>query len=132
MPSSVVHAGFAALVAVGLLGSYYDRRALVFLIAVLLFPEADTVAGFVQTFVEVATDPETGATSVDAGQGGTTQNTHVPNPAQPSSGSEPGGAAGPVDRRAPIAVRGWQLYLVLVGLFTLVARKLQSTPEERP
>ena len=222
MPSSVVHAGFAVLVAVGLLGSYYDRRALVFLVAVLLFPEADTIAGlaldgahrsllhnlllpaavgavlywdatrerswvreragdygvrlvwvglfvhvfahvaldwyhldgvnlfypavdrffelsgeaylssaegFVQTFVEVATDPETGTASVDAGQGGTTQNTHVPNPAQPSSGS--GGEPGPVDRRAPIAVRGWQLYLVVVGLFTLAARKLQSGPGER-
>ena len=222
MPSSVVHAGFAVLVAVGLLGSYYDRRALVFLVAVLLFPEADTIAGlvldgahrsllhnlllpaavgavlywdttregswvreragdygvrlvwvglfvhafthvaldwyhldgvnlfypavdrffelsgeaylssaegFVQTFVEVAADPETGTTSVDAGQGGTTQNTHVPNPAQPSSGS--GGEPGPVDRRAPIAVQGWQLYLVVVGLFTLAARKLQSGPGER-
>ena len=222
MPSSVVHGGFAVLVAVGLLGSYYDRRALVFLVAVLLFPEADTIAGlaldgahrsllhnlllpaavgavlywdttreeswvreragdygvrlvwvglfvhvfthvaldwyhldgvnlfypavdrffelsgeaylssaegFVQTFVEVAADPETGTTSVDAGQGGTTQNTHVSNPAQPSSGS--GGDAGSVDRRAPIAVRGWQLYLVVVGLFTLAARKLQSGPGER-
>ena len=225
MPSSVVHAGFAFLVAAGLLGRYYGRRALIALLAVLLVPETDTIAGFVlegahrsllhnlllpavaavvlywdttrgdswlrgragdygvrlawvglfvhafahvaldwyhldginllypavdrffelsgeaylssaegfvQTFVEVATDPEAGTTSVDAGQGGTTQNTHVPNPAQPSSGSEPGGDAGPVDRRAPVAVRGWQLYLVLVGLFTLVARKLQSAPEERP
>ena len=223
MPSSVVHAGFAFLVAAGLLGSYYDRRALVFLVAVLLVPEADTLAGFVlagahrsllhnlllpavaavvlywdttrdgswlrrragaygvrlawvglfvhvfahvaldwyhldgvnlfypavdrffglsgeaylsttegfvQTFVEVAADE--GGTAVDAGQGGTTDNTHVANPAQPTDDTGAGGGGGdePVDRRAPIAVRGWQLYLVLTGLFAVAARSLQSAPPE--
>lgn len=219
MPSSVVHAGLAVLVAVGLLGSYYDRRALVVIVGVLLLPEADTLAGlvlegahrallhnvllpvligallywdttregswlrgrfgaygvrlawvglfvhvfthvaldwyhlagvnlfypvadrffeldgeaylstangFVQTFVEIGSDPETGSTTVDAGQGGTTQNTHIANPAQPSKDPEPG----PTDRRAPIAVQGWQLYLVVTGLVTLGAKKLQGSPPE--
>jgi hypothetical protein len=219
MPSSVVHAGFAFIVAVGLLGTYYDRRALVVLVGVLLVPEADTLAGlvlegahrallhnlllpaivapvlywdttredswlrdrfggygvrlawvglfvhafahvgldwyhldgvnlfyplvdrffeldgeaslstaegFVQTFVEVGTDPATGAPTVDAGQGGTTNNTHVANPAQPSKDPEPG----PLDRRAPIAVQGWQLFLVVAGLFTVAAKHVQGSPPE--
>ena len=57
MPSSVVHAGFAFIVAVGLLGTYYDRRA-------------------------------------------------------------------------PIAVQGWQLFLVLAGLFTVAAKHVQGLPPE--
>jgi hypothetical protein len=219
MPSSVVHAGFAFIVAVGLLGTYYDRRALVVVVGVLLLPEADTLAGlvlegahrallhtlllpaivapvlywdttredswlrdrfggygvrlawvglfvhvfahvgldwyhldgvnllyplvdrffeldgeaslstaegFVQTFVEVGRDPETGARTVDAGQGGTTNNTHVANPAQPSTDPDPG----PVDRRAPIAVRGWQLFFVGAGLFTVAAKQVQRSPPE--
>jgi membrane-bound metal-dependent hydrolase YbcI (DUF457 family) len=81
-----------------------------------------TSEGFVQTFVEVARNPETGGASIDAGQGGTTENTHVGSPAQPSREPEPG----PVDRRFPIAVYGWQLYLVCVGAFTLAAKRLQS------
>jgi hypothetical protein len=219
MPSSVVQAGFAFLMGVGLLGTHYDRRALVVLAGVILFPDADTLAGlvidgahrallhnlllpvlagallywdttregsllreragaygvrvawvglfvhvfahvaldwfhlegvnlfypavdrffelsgeaylstadgFVQTFVEVAPDPETGTTTVDAGQGGTTEDTHVANPAQPSDDPDPG----PTDRRAPIAVQGWQLYLVVTGLVTLGAKKLQSSPPD--
>ncbi|WP_254840719.1 metal-dependent hydrolase [Natronomonas marina] len=219
MPSSVVHAGLAFLLAVGLLGTYYDRRALVVVVGVLLFPEADTLAGlvldgahrallhnlllplavgavlywdtarekswlrarfgaaaariawvglfvhvfahvaldwyhlegvnlfypaidrffqlggraylstadgFVQTFVEITADPDTGTTTVDAGQSGTTSNTHVANPAQPSD--EPG--PGPTDRRAPVAVRGWQLYFVVTGLLTLGAKRLQSSPPD--
>ena len=219
MPSSVVHAGFAVLVGAGLLGTHYDRRALVALVGVLLFPEADTLAGlfidgahrsllhnlllpvlagallywdatreeswlrervgahgvrvawvglfvhvfahvaldwyhlegvnllypvvdrffelsgeaylstadgFVQTFVEVASDPETGTTTVDAGQGGTTDDTVVANPAQPSDDPDPG----PTDRRAPIAVRGWQLFLVVAGLVTVAAKHLQGAPPE--
>lgn len=223
MPSSVVHAGFALLLAVGLLGSHFDRRAVAVLVIVLLVPEADTVAGFVldgahrsllhnlllpavaavalyrdatreesrlrrrfgdrgvrvawvalfvhvfahvgldwyhldginlfypvvdrffelsgeiylstadglvQTFVEVTADE--GGTAVDAGQGGTTENTHVGNPAQPTDDTGGGGGGGsePVDRRAPIAVRGWQLYLVLTGLLAAGARTLQSAPPE--
>jgi hypothetical protein len=219
MPSSVVHAGFAFLVGVGLLGTYYDRRALVVLVAVLMLPEADTLAGlvlegahrallhtmllplvvgpllywdttredswlrdrvgaygvrlawvglfvhvfahvwldwyhlegvnllypvldrffkldgeaylstaegFVQTFVEVGTDPDTGSTAVDVGQGGTTRNTHVANPAQPARDPE----RGPTDRRAPVAVQGWQLFLVVAGLFSVAAKHVQGSPPE--
>lgn len=215
MPSTVVHAAVGFTVAAGLLGAYYDRRALAVVLVALLIPETDTFAGyvmdgahrallhnlvftalagvllywdiaresswlrgrygtrgvrlawvalfvhafahmafdwahldginvlfplhdrffqlsgeaylapaegFVQTFVDVASDPETGRTSVDAGQGGTTDDTHVASPAQPSR--EPD--TGPVDRRFPVAVQGWQLYLVGLGAFTLVAKRLQS------
>lgn len=220
MPSSVVHASLAVLLAIGLLGRYYDRRALAVVLVVLLLPEVDTLLGylmdgahrtvlhnyvltaaaavllswdatredswlrgqygergvrvawvallahafahlgldwahlsginvlwpvfdrfvaldgelylstadgFVQTFVEVASDPETGERNLDVGQGGTTRDTHVGSPAQPTR--EP--TTGPVDRRFPIAVQGWQLYVVLAGLFGLVARSLQ-TPRHAP
>jgi membrane-bound metal-dependent hydrolase YbcI (DUF457 family) len=215
MPSSVVHAALALAVAVGLLGRFYDRRALLVVLAIVLFPEVDTAIGwvmagahrtvlhtmmlsvvatpllywdttrddsvirgrwgergvriawvglfvhtfahvaldwshlaginvfwpftdrfytlegemylsttdgFVQTFVEVSRNPETGASVVDAGQGGTRAETHVANPAQPSADPEPG----PVDRRFPIAVQGWQLYVVLTGAFALAAKRLQT------
>jgi hypothetical protein len=215
MPSTVVHAAVGFTVAAGLLGAYYDRRALGVVLVALLIPEADTAAGwvmdgahrallhnlvvtalvaillywettrdrswlrdrvgsrgvhlawvalfvhafahmafdwahldginvlfplydrffqlsgeaylspsegFVQTFVEVATDPETGQQRVDAGQGGTTESTHVASPVQPSRDPDPG----PVDRRFPIAVQGWQLYLVALGAFTLVAKRFQT------
>jgi membrane-bound metal-dependent hydrolase YbcI (DUF457 family) len=215
MPSSVVHAALALAVAVGLLGRFYDRRALLVVLAIVLFPEVDTAIGwvmagahrtvlhtmmlsvvatpllywettrddsvirgrwgergvriawvglfvhtfahvaldwshlaginvfwpftdrfytlegemylsttdgFVQTFVEVSRNPETGASVVDAGQGGTRAETHVSNPAQPSADPEPG----PVDRRFPIAVQGWQLYVVLTGAFALAAKRLQT------
>lgn len=215
MPSSFVHVAFAFLLAVGLLGRFYDRRALAVVLAVVLLPELDTMLGyvmdgahrtvlhnatltaaaagvllwdttrrdsrlrgrygeygvrvawvalfahafahmamdwahlsginvlwpihdrffelggevylsttegFVQTFVQVATDPQTGGRSIDVGQGGTTVDTHVGSPAQPDREPDPG----PVDRRFPIAVRGWQLYLVLTGAFALVARRLQT------
>ncbi|TKX76198.1 metal-dependent hydrolase, partial [Halorubrum sp. SD626R] len=45
MPSTVVHAGFALLLAAGLLGAYYDRRALAVLLVVLVLPEADSFLG---------------------------------------------------------------------------------------
>lgn len=215
MPSSVVHAAVAFLLAVGLLGRFYDRRALLVILAVVLAPELDTAfgwamsgahrtvlhtmfgtavvavilywetaregswirarwgargvriawvglfvhtfahlaldwshlsginvawplvdqffrldgelyvsttEGFVQTFVEVSEDPETGAGVIDAGQGGTRAENHVSNPAQPSPDPEPG----PVDRRFPIAVGGWQLYLVVSSAFALVAKRLQT------
>ena len=47
MPSPVVHAGVAFLVGVGLLGTYYDRRALLVIVGLLLLPEIDTLAGLV-------------------------------------------------------------------------------------
>lgn len=215
MPSSVVHGALAALVAVGLLGRFYDRRALSIVLLIVVVPEVDTAfgwfmdgahrtvlhnmvfpvvlggllywettregswirtrwgargvrmvwvglfvhtlvhisldwahlsginllwpledrfftldgelalsttEGFVQTFVEISRDPETGGGVVDAGQGGTRADTHVPNPAEPSDEPEPG----PVDRRFPIAVNGWQLYLLFTGAFALVAKRLQT------
>lgn len=219
MPSTVIHAAVGFTVAAGLLGAYYDRRALAVVLVALLVPETDTLAGwvmdgahrallhnlvftalaglvlfwetrregswlrgrfgprgvrlawvavfvhafahmafdwahldginllfplhdrffqlsgeaylstsegFVQTFVELASDPETGQTTVDAGQGGTTNDTHVASPAQPSKEPQE-----EVDRRFPIAVRGWQLYLVGLGAFTLVAKQLQSPDPSR-
>jgi membrane-bound metal-dependent hydrolase YbcI (DUF457 family) len=216
MPSSVVHAALAMVLAVGLLGRFYDRRALAVVLVVVLLPEADTAMGlvmagahrtvlhtmvlsfiafpvlywettrehssiktrwgergvrlawvlllihtfahialdwahlsgvnllwpfldqfysldgeaylslsegFVQTFVDVSTDPETGRGVIDAGQGGSRIETHVSNPAQPSPDPSPG----PVDRRFPIAVQGWQLYFVLLGVFALAAKKLQTS-----
>lgn len=219
MPSTVVQVGLALLIGVGLLGTYYDRRAVVFLAAVVLLPDADTLLGlvvdgahrtlfhngvlpavamvvlfwethyrevswirlqvgnygtrllwvgffvhlfahvfldwthlegvnmlwplhdqffllegeayystaegFVQTFVEVFEDPDTGQQSVDVGGGGTREETHVSNPAQPSAEPSPDE---PVDRRFPIAVQGWQLYLVVAGLFAAVAKQFQSPP----
>jgi membrane-bound metal-dependent hydrolase YbcI (DUF457 family) len=219
MPSTVVHAAVGFTVAAGLLGAYYDRRALAVVLVVLLVPESDTLAGwvmdgahrallhnlvftaaaglllywettragswlrgrfgargvrlawvalfvhafahlafdwahldginllfplhdrffqlsgeaylstsegFVQTFVEVSSDPQTGQTTVDAGQGGTTNDTHVASPAQPTKEPQE-----EVDRRFPLAVRGWQLYLVGLGAFTLVAKQLQSPGPSR-
>jgi hypothetical protein len=219
MPSSVVHAALGFLLAVGLLGRFYDRRALAVVLLVVVLPEIDTALGlvmdgahrtvlhtmmipvaaapvlywetardgswirdrwglrgvriawvclfvhafvhialdwahlsginffwpfadqfyaldgqaslsvsegFVQTFVEIAQDPETGESVIDAGQEGSRAETHVSNPAQPS----PEPSQEPVDRRFPIAVYGWQLFFVLAGAFTLAARRLQ-TPRER-
>ena len=83
-----------------------------------------TSEGFVQTFVDVGRDPETGRSVIDAGQGGTRAETHVSNPAQPDPEPEPD--PGPVDRRFPIAVRGWQLHVLLTGAFAVLARRLQS------
>jgi hypothetical protein len=215
MPSSFVHAAIGFTLAIGLLGEFYDRRALAVVLAVVLLPEIDTFfgylmdgahrtvlhnmvisavgaaglywdstrehswlrdrfgargvrlawvallvhtfahlsldwahlsginvlwpfvdrffsldgeaylsagEGFVQTFVEFADESGTGGADIDVGQSGTTENTHVGSPAQPSKDPEPG----PVDRRFPIAVQGWQLYFVLTGLFALAARKLQT------
>lgn len=215
MPSSVVHAALAAALAVGLLGRFYDRRALAVVLVVVVVPEVDTALGlvmagahrtvlhtmvlsavaapllywettrggsvirgrwgargvriawvgllvhtfahlaldwthleginllwptvdrffalegemylsasegFVQTFVDVSRDPETGRSVIDAGQGGTRAETHVSNPAQPDPEPDPG----PVDRRFPIAVRGWQLHVLLTGAFVVLARRLQS------
>ena len=218
MPSTVVHVGFALLLAAGLLGDYYDRRALAVVIAIVILPEIDsflgpimpgahravghnfvlpaaaavllyydtqirresllrnrlserwivvawvglfvhvfahialdwahldgvnvfwplhdrfyrlegeillsTADGFVQTFVDIQTDPETGSRRVDTGEGGTTETVHVNNPVEPRDPSEV--TDEPIDRRFPIANRGWRLYLIGLGLFALVARTLQG------
>ena len=218
MPSTVVHAGFALLLAAGLLGAYYDRRALAVLLVVIVLPEADsflglimagahrtvghnlvlpavaalalyydtrvrerslvrerlsprwiavawvalfahvfahvaldwthldgvnafwplrdrffqlageafysTADGFVQTFVDVRVDPETGTRTVDAGAGGTSESVHVNNPVQPRDPDLD--VEEPVDRRFPVANAGWRLYLIGLGLFALGARRLQG------
>ncbi len=82
-----------------------------------------TTDGFVQTFLTIGEDPTTGDRIVDAGQGGTTADTHVSSPVDPSPADDPDA---PIDRRAPIAVQGWQLFLVVAGAFTLIAKQLQS------
>lgn len=45
MPSTVVHVGFAALIAAALLGKHFDERALVVVMAVAAFPDLDTFIG---------------------------------------------------------------------------------------
>ncbi len=221
MPSTVVHAGFAILLAAGLLKGAFDRRALAILLVIVVLPEADTLVGpwmdgahrallhnltipivagvwltwdtylrgpdrswlrgrwgdwgvrvawvalfvhlfahvlldwahleginvfypiydrffrlegellvsssegFVQTFVEIQTDPETGERTTDAGAVGTTADTHVANPVELSDEPEPDD---PI--LLPIAESGWQLYLALTGLFVLVARRFQDRREE--
>lgn len=87
-----------------------------------------TADGFVQTFVDVRLDPETGARSVDAGTTGSTETVHVNNPVEPR---DPDTVTDePVDRRFPIASSGWRLYLIGLGLFALVARRFQGSGAE--
>ena len=90
-----------------------------------------TADGFVQTFVDVRVDPETGTRTVDAGAGGTSESVHVNNPVQPRDPDLE--VDEPVDRRFPVANAGWRLYLIGLGLFALVSRRLQgdvTAPEE--
>ena len=49
MPSTVVHVGFAALVAAALLGPYFDRRSFLVVAAVTVLPDFDTFLGFFWT-----------------------------------------------------------------------------------
>ncbi|MFC5278883.1 metal-dependent hydrolase [Halorubrum rubrum] len=221
MVSSIVHAGFALVLAAGLLRGSYDRRALAVVLAVVLLPEVDSLLGpimsgahrtvghnfvfpamaallisydtrirersllrervadrgvriawvalfvhvfahvaldwahlegvnvlwplhdaffsldgellwssadgLVQTFVDIELDPETGDRRVDAGSTGTTQSVHVNNPIEPDD-PETLAEAETIDRRFPVAGRGWRLYLVGLGLFTVLARRLQGDP----
>lgn len=83
-----------------------------------------TADGFVQTFVDVRIDPETGTRTVDAGGGGTSESVHVSNPVEPRDPDLD--VEEPVDRRFPVANAGWRLYLIGLGLFTLGARRLQG------
>ncbi|OYR43583.1 metal-dependent hydrolase [Halorubrum sp. Hd13] len=223
MVSTVVHAGFAVLLAAGLLDDRFDRRAIAVLLLVLVAPEVDsflgpfmsgahrtvghtlvipgvaalllyydtrvretslardrlsarwvavawaalfahvfahvaldwvhldgvnylwplrdrflrlegeilfsTADGFVQTFVDLRVDSETGARTVDAGTTGTTETVHINNPVQPRDPDE--AIEEPVERIFPVANAGWRLYLVVTGLFALAARRLQDrTPPE--
>lgn len=215
MPSLIPHAGLALLLAIGLLGHYYSKRALALILVVLVIPEVDTVLGLVidgahrtvlhnlvlpgvlvvllawdetrgaawvrrrfgatgvriawvallvhtfahvfldwthleginllwplhdqffklegelylsstdglvQSFIDITTDPETGEQTIDAGGGGSRTETQVANPVQPGPEAEPE----PTERRFLLVNQGWQLYLVLVGLFSVLARKLQD------
>ncbi|GAA0554109.1 metal-dependent hydrolase [Halorubrum ejinorense] len=83
-----------------------------------------TADGFVQTFVDVRIDPETGTRTVDAGAGGTSESVHVSNPVQPRDPDVE--IEEPVERRFPVANGGRRLYLIGLGLFALVARRLQG------
>jgi membrane-bound metal-dependent hydrolase YbcI (DUF457 family) len=78
--------------------------------------------GLVQTFIDITTDPKTGEQTIDAGGGGSRTETQVVNPVQPEPEAEPK----PAEWRFLLVNQGWQLYLVLVGLFTVLARKLQG------
>jgi len=226
MPATTVHAGFALLLAAGLLWDRLDRRALAVLLAVLVVPELDTAAGlvldgahrallhnlvlpgllgaallydvrlreaswlrarfgdrgvraaavalFVHVFAHVALDyvhlegvnlfyplvdrfftldgdlylsttdglvqtffefaPGSEGSSVDVGGTGTTENVHVDNPVEPDEAVDDGGDE-PVERKFPVAVFGWRLYVIATGLFVLGARRLQGDPcgpEESP
>lgn len=85
-----------------------------------------TADGFVQTFVEIESGTESAGTpSVDVGQQGSTDEVHVSTPADPEPGS---GVDEDVERTVPFAVDGWQLYLILLGVFTAGARRLQGEP----
>ena len=226
MPSTVVHAALAFVLAAALLGKYYDRKALLVVLVIVVLPELDTILGWwmsgahrtvghnivfpaaaafllyydthvreeswlreqcedwgvgadwgvrvawvglyvhvfahvlldyahldginvfwplwdrffnldgelylstadglVQTFVEIAEEGENGT---DVGETGTTEDVHVASPVDAAEDiqDEPDE---PVDRRFPIAVHGWQLYVVVLGAFTLAAKKLQGEPPE--
>lgn len=79
-----------------------------------------TTDGLVQTFVDIGTE-------TDVGAGGTTADTHVANPVEPTADPTPDE---PVDRRFPIAEQGWELFFVVTGLFVLLARRFQDRREE--
>jgi len=81
-----------------------------------------TADGVVQTFVELIHDPATGEPAIDAGGGGSREETHVANPVQPTSESAPD----PTERQFLLVNQGWQLYLLLTGLFAVAAKRLQS------
>lgn len=85
-----------------------------------------TTDGIVQTFVDISSDGgEDGQPAIDVGQQGSTDDVHVPTPADPEPG---GGADEGTERRIPFAVDGWELYVILLGLFTVGARRLQGEP----
>lgn len=86
-----------------------------------------TVDGFAQTFVDVDLDPDTGTRQVDAGGTGTTETVHVDNPVEPDPPEEIEERE-EIDRRFPVAGRGWRLYLLCLGLFAVAARRLQGDP----
>ncbi|MFB6142240.1 MAG: metal-dependent hydrolase, partial [Halorientalis sp.] len=87
--------------------------------------------GVVQTFVDVsrtagAQGGRGDTLTVDVGAVGSTETVHVGNPVQPRRDSPL--RLSLADRTAPVAVGGWQLYLVGLGTFLVVARRFQSDP----
>lgn len=83
--------------------------------------------GFVQTFVDIRVDPATGQARVGADVTGTRASVHVNNPVEPDTPAALAEAE-VIDRRFPVAGRGWRLYLLGLGLFIGVARRLQRAP----
>ena len=83
--------------------------------------------GFVQTFVDIRIDPTTGQTQVESAVTGTRASVHVNNPVEPDAPATLAKAE-VIDRRFPVAGRGWRLYLLGLGLFTMAARQLQKAP----
>ncbi|SFB82320.1 LexA-binding, inner membrane-associated putative hydrolase [Halobiforma haloterrestris] len=86
-----------------------------------------TTDGIVQTFVDVDVGADGGEVT-DVGATGTTADTHVANPVEPSDTVEEPDE--PVERLFPVAESGWQLFLVLAGPFVLVARRFQKRRDE--
>lgn len=222
MPSTIVHAGFALLIAAALLRDAYDRKVLAVILVVLVIPEVDTLVGpwidgahrallhtmvlpaagamflvydtrlretswladrygnwgvrvawvalfvhvfahlmldyahleginvlyplydrffqldgelalstadgLIQTFIDIDVSDNGDGDSVDFGAVGTTQDTHVNNPVEPSDDPDE-----VTERIFPFAQGPWQFGLVVVGLFTVLARRLQGPePDEEP
>lgn len=74
-----------------------------------------TASGVTQTYVDLSEG--------DVGSVGTTADTHISNPVEPTA--EP--TEDPtVKNTIPFAATGWELYLVVTGLFVLGARRLQG------
>ncbi|APW97596.1 hypothetical protein CHINAEXTREME_07330 [Halobiforma lacisalsi AJ5] len=86
-----------------------------------------TTDGIVQTFVDVDVGAD-GGEMTDVGATGTTADTHVANPVEPSETVEEPDE--PVERLFPVAESGWQLFLALAGPFVLVARRFQERRDE--
>lgn len=221
MPSTVVHVAFAALVAAGLLGPAFDRRALVVVCAVAAFPDLDsivgllvagthraafhtlliplggaavvywdvrirreswlrerygdwgvrvawvslagyvvaaigldlfhslgtnifyplhdqfyritgdlqysTTGGWTQSFVDVQGPDGSGQPDIDSVQRGSTEEVHVPTGVD----TEPGPDPADVERHFPVAVAGWQLFLVLTSVIVVTVKlRLSEGPGE--
>lgn len=86
-----------------------------------------TTDGVVQTFVDVDVGADGGEVA-DVGATGTTADTHVANPVEPSETVEKPDE--PVERLFPVAESGWQLFLALAGPFVLIARRFQERRDE--
>lgn len=81
-----------------------------------------TEQGFVQTFVDVETEPAPqpgGGVDVNAGQRGSTEQVHVGTGFNPTKGDAPTG----VNRVFPLAYRGWSMFLMLAAVATVVAKR---------